>query len=160
MPVAAWSCWAVTSAVRVLDIEFMVWTWLSVAVCCMKAEVSTGLLGSWYWSWATSSCRNAFGSSALRSDPAELAAGWLVAACWAAAANAVGLTDETGVVIGFLASGSQPAVDAAVGGISDRCERTPQRGVGWLVVRLGRVLRARRRVVLVLLAAAVPDGDV
>src|SRR3954453_3550838 len=103
MPVAAWSCCAVTSAVSVLAIEFMVWTWLSVAVCCMKADVSTGLLGSWYWSWATRSCRNAFGSSALRSVDVGVAAGGLVAVCWVAAAYAGVPTDERGLVIGFLA---------------------------------------------------------
>src|SRR3954452_22374440 len=103
MPVAAWSCWAVTSAVSVLDMEFMVWTWLSVAVCCMKADVSTGLLGSWYWSWATSNWRNAFGSSALRSGDAAPPAGGLVAVCWVAAVYAGVPTDERGLVIGFLA---------------------------------------------------------
>src|SRR3954447_11981509 len=103
MPVAAWSCCAVTSAVSVLAIEFMVWTWLSVAVCCMKADVSTGLLGSWYLSWATSSWRNAFGSSALRSEEAAPAAGGFVGVCWVAAAYAGIATDERGLVIGFLA---------------------------------------------------------
>src|SRR3954471_16325941 len=42
---------------------FIVWTWLSIAVWLRNVEVSAGLDGSWYCSCATSSCRNACGSS-------------------------------------------------------------------------------------------------
>jgi hypothetical protein len=51
------------SEVSDCDIVFMVCTCDNVAVCCMNVEVSTGELGSWYFSCATSSCRNACGSS-------------------------------------------------------------------------------------------------
>ena len=61
--VAACACWELTSELSVDDIEFMVCTWLSIAVWFMNDEVSTGLVGSWYFSCATSSCRNACGSS-------------------------------------------------------------------------------------------------
>src|SRR3954468_23293597 len=34
------------------------WTWVNCAVCARNWVESAGLLGSWYFSWATSSFRN------------------------------------------------------------------------------------------------------
>ena len=53
------------SAARLVCIDVIVCTSLSMAVWFMKLDVSTGLVGSWYCNCATSSFKNACGSSRL-----------------------------------------------------------------------------------------------
>ena len=60
----------------------------------MNEEVSTGLVGSWYFSCATSSCRNACGSSIDWLDALLAVVGAVVGTVEAA------LTASIGLVIG------------------------------------------------------------
>src|SRR2546423_15177918 len=62
MSLAAWRRCAVTMLCCVVNISVSFSTWVNVAVWAISWLESIGLLGSWYFIWATSSFRNAFWS--------------------------------------------------------------------------------------------------
>src|SRR5947207_1594500 len=62
MSLAAWRRCAVSLLCCVVNISVRCSSWVNVAVWAISWLESIGLLGSWYFIWATSSFRNAFWS--------------------------------------------------------------------------------------------------